>query len=363
MERPGRGRRGPSVVTVTVGGVSSGFTLADVERTSGGRQLGRCVDVHEQGGENFQLVASNTGGTVLTPLEVASLGLSTRCAGPLDGDISHASPQVRVGSHVRPGDRIDLSGTHTFAAGGLAGTVHSTIALVLGRQEGSNSCSTCSPPPVPQQRTREVSEAFQVASASGDFRAVAHAPGDSSECQLIDACGLTGTVTVPLPRSRPRTTLEAVGPAKRPYRDFLAALGLDPAGNPRGIEVYGTIGWSGGSLAETIDQDGGVCRDRVPTGGDAIQLTIDRHGLVGTYTPGWSLRTRCPGPFLPQFDPTSLATGRVAASALRHRTFTLRLAGSLATNDEGYSVVSHTGMSFVLRRGRLTQHVAVEPGG
>jgi hypothetical protein len=58
----------------------------------------------------------------------------------------------------------------------------------------------------------------------------------------------------------------------------------------------------------------------------------------------------------------NLATGRVSTAALRHPTFSLRLGGSLAFGDAGYSAVSHSRLSLVLRRGRVTQNVVTEPG-
>jgi hypothetical protein len=210
-----------------------------------------------------------------------------------------------------------------------------------------------------------VSEALRLVSASGGLSAAFRGAGDPFECQLLDSCGLTGTVTAPLGRPRAPAFLTASGPAKRPYRDFLAALGLDPRGNPRGIEVFGDINWSGGAFSAVIDQ-AGRCTETGPTGAGAVTLELKRDRFVASYTADSSMRTRCPGPFFSSEGPSSetqtLATGTVGAATLRPRTFTLRLNGARTFTDDGYSIVSHSRLSLVIRRGRLSQHVSVQPG-
>jgi hypothetical protein len=267
---------------------------------------------------------------------------------------------VSVKRLVRRGARVDLSGTRAFAGDGFAGTVHSTLVLTTGGRSGGGSSSAGIPAPGPKTvPIRTVSEPLKVVSTSGQLSAAVRGTSDPYECRLLDSCGLTGTLTAALAPAHPQASLVAYGSAKRPYRDFLAALGVDSKGNPRGISFYGSIAWAGGSFAETIDQ-GGRCSDTGPIVGAFISFARVRSGLLAAFQTPASLRTHCPGPFFSEGGQT-LASGSIGLNDLRHRTFTLRLGGASSFTDQGYSIVSHTRLSFVLRRGRVSQQGGTAP--
>ena len=327
-------------------GLGQALTVAHVERDGSGF----CADVRRLD----QSLAMNIrpGVATLSLLQPDGDVLATRCAGPLDGDLAGTVPRVTtpVRSLLRGRTRFNLRGKQSFASHGLAGTVTSTIVLRLGRPQRQPP-SSIFPPGIRTQKVRTVSEQLQAGAARGSLAALVGGTADATECELLDSCGLAGTLTLAPSFDHLSGSLHAVGPAKRPYRDFLAALGRGP-GNPRGIEVFGEIGWSqGGTVAEALTQ-AGTCTDSAVLGGGAVILQPHGSGLVADYAPITAPRTRCPGPIVAPGE--TLATGALARADLRRRTLKLSLSGGPAFQDDGYHATVSGRFAFSFRRGPLT---------
>jgi hypothetical protein len=99
-----------------------------------GQPLGTCVDGSSK---QYSLSLPVRGGRILVRvLGGGSSLLSTRCAGPLDSDIASVLParSVPIPAAPRAHLAVDLSTVRSFAAGGLAGTVRSTLVLGFGHR-------------------------------------------------------------------------------------------------------------------------------------------------------------------------------------------------------------------------------------
>lgn len=183
------------------------------------------------------------------------------------------------------------------------------------------------------------------------------------ECAVLDSCAATGAVTL-TPRPFQATgQLVAYGPARRPYRDFLAALGLRRAGQRRGIAVSGSVYWQDrGAITEAFNQ-GFDCRDSGRLMAGDVQLAVGDGRLLASYsgqTPGADvLRTHCPGP---QAGNAILATGRLPFDALARHTVTIALTTGSTGTDDGYSTRTVPRLVLTLKRGRVTQQILSQPG-
>jgi hypothetical protein len=147
--------------------------------------------------------------------------------------------------------------------------------------------------------------------------------------------------------------LTAIGFATRPYRDYLAALGVAKGGDPKGISVVGVVyGTAASMVRATIHQPEHTCRGSGPAQGGELVLTV-RRGLLraGGLSLG-SLRTRCPGPFAPTYG--ALVTGKAARSTYSRRAFELRLRGR-SFRDAGYTADVSGQILVRFTRGRITQ--------
>ena len=268
--------------------------------------------------------------------------LSTRCAGPLDADVSRALPvsSLPVGAAIAGHRRIDLSGGGSFAAAGFAGTVRSTVAVSLGTAHTVGRGSG-SPPPGQVPQIRVVTVPLTLTSVAGTIRASVLGALNPDACLLLDSCGLAGTTSL---RPRPPASqgeLVAYGPARRPYLDYLAALGLSRRGNPRGIAVQGSVAWNrGGSIATDIRQSG-ECRDSGPLSTGVVALQPEGKVLDAYYGLGYSGfgRLRCPGPELGlgSGPNSSLISGSVGIGTLADRRFSISLGAGSSLSDDGYT--------------------------
>ncbi len=155
-----------------------------------------------------------------------------------------------------------------------------------------------------------------------------------------------------------QSQLSAIGPSRRPYRDFLAALGQGRTGNPHGIEVLRDFSWhdSGQTTAE-VDH-GGACRDSVRLTASALQLGISRRRSTVRYAPTASsfdpLRARCPGPILGSH---ALAVGHASSSVLGRRRLILPIRTGFGFHDRAYQVRTASNLSVTLQRTRISQSV------
>ncbi|MBV8431574.1 MAG: hypothetical protein JO244_10450, partial [Solirubrobacterales bacterium] len=275
---------------------------------------------------------------------------STRCAGPLDSDLAGRGPQFRLslGQLLRGRRTIPLSGTWSFAAGGFAGTIDSNLTLALGRPSVQRTSSRF---PGAFQRDRQVTETLTLVRGTGSLSLALG--GDPSTCEFLDSCGIQGSLNGSFAPQGATASLFVLGSARRPYVDFLAALGLSRRGNPRGLEVAGTLDWlSGGTLTAQLEQ-GAACTSTAPLNGGLVVFGSGGRGVSASYSPSGSPRTRCPGPEIEQFQP--LASGSIPRAMLGRSSFSLHLSGSGPLTDDGYTINQHTSLTLTLKRGRLHQ--------
>ncbi len=338
------------------GGAGTTFTGARVTRAGGGV----CSDARQP---NAALTGTITGNQVAIGLIQPRGGLlSTRCAGPLDADLAGAGPEIRLTlGQLRRGRRaVPLSGTWSFAAGGFAGTVESNLTMALGKPVAQpSSASPHFPGGIKTQRDREVTETLTLVRGAGNLSLALN--GDPSACQFLDSCGIQGTLNGAFSPTGGTASLFVLGPATRPYADFLAALGLSRRGNPRGLHVDGTVAWQDSGTVMAQVARGVSCASSAPLPGGVVILGTTGRGLGATYSPAGSPRTRCPGPELAQFQ--TLASGSVGVAALGKPTFTLRLSGSGPLGDDGYTISQRTSLTLTLKRGHVHEQTLLTPAG
>jgi hypothetical protein len=151
--------------------------------------------------------------------------------------------------------------------------------------------------------------------------------------------------------------LSVTGPAKDPYQEFLATLGLR-SGRRLGVGLGG-LGWNDPSQAAVaLTQDGNRCTGTAPLQSGSVELVLTARRLVASYGVDGPLRGGCPGPYL---SGQPLAVGSVPLRELAHRTFRLHLHAAGAISDDGYRVQLRGGLTLKLRRGRITQLVQLLP--
>ena len=285
--------------------------------------------------------------------------LQTRCAGPLDGDLASVSPAVTIslGRLMHGRTSLNFSGTRAFAVHGFAGTISSTLVVALGRPSVQPASSGADfPPGISTQRTRIVTERLDPVRVAGGLSAAVRGASDPVECALLDTCGLSGTLTL-IPQAREVTgNVLAMGPADRPYRDFLTAMGLARGGRSRGITVAVYVNVNG-DVRAAISQAGASCVDTGATGGISAVVEPSGPSPGAGFGPSW--RTRCPGPLLA--DKTTGVAASLPAGALTHRRFTIRLRSNGSLTDDGYFITPQGAISVLVRRGRVRSQVTTFP--
>jgi hypothetical protein len=339
------------------------LSATTVHRSSGANAPATCAD--EQVAPTFVDAAAHSGTDTFTLLGELS---PTRCAGPLPSDVAGLAPRVTVATRALEagGVRLDFRTQRSFATHGFAGTLTSTVVVTLGRPQREPPG-----PPGPQfstTRQRTVTERLQLTRLTGSLSASVAGTSNPDICVLLDSCGLAGTLTLTPQVSQPDAFLFAVGPAKRPYRDFLAALGLRSGGRSAGISVGGLVTWTDrGTVTESLRAPAS-CSDSGLLGGGSVSFGVTGGTLQAGYQPlptsiflGQPLRTRCPGPIIS--GGFELATGGIPRARLRRRTFTIELHGSGVPEDEGAQVIPSGTITLHLRRGRIQQTVETVPAG
>ncbi len=294
---------------------------AAVLRTLPGGQTMACSDVGNQSDGVFGSVPVRRGRLQLTPS--TGLVFGSRCAGPLNGDLTTRLPSMSVSVSRAEAGRtvIDLRHRVTFHAHGFSGTVRSTMTLSLGvptdvTKQVHSAAAT--------RRLRTISVTYRVQSLRGAAVSALRTSSDPGSCGPLDACGLTGTLALTPGRARGGSlNLVAFVPATRPKRDLLAAVGLSSTGNPSGIQVLGSGSVRfGGALTESVSQGLG-CQDSTRVRGAELNLDPGPAGLPSRWrrrprTAIDPLRTRCPGPDLGQ-NALAGATLAPQRSARAHR--------------------------------------------
>jgi len=284
--------------------------------------------------------------------------LGTRCAGPFDGDLGTALPAASFALQaVRNGHvRLDLSGTHPFASRDFAGKVSADLVLSLGHARTGPPAGSV---PGRGQRIRDVIDTYRVQRLRGQVSAGVTGSSDPGVCGRLDACGVRGTIHVATRAgSRGRLFVDATGPAHRPVRDFLTALGRGRGGDRSGISV------NGGGEASVLGRvtahllTPGRCRDTDAVTTVALQLRV-RGGRMQVALSGAGglsgdlLRTRCPGPAL---GSRRLAVGSVPLTAFGRPTVTVTLRGARFAAGP-YRVTDVGTFTLTLRRAGQSVHI------
>jgi hypothetical protein len=302
--------------------------------------------------------------------------LRTRCAGPMARDVSALLPAHLIGQHalLEGGRTLDFSADRSFAAHGLAGTVHSTVAMrVLGGERPVNDGSGRLPVPTHIVRHRAIDVTYRVERVSGRVVTAVQGLADPDLCGPLDTCGLMGSVSMSTTASSGEAHLNAVASIRHSRRDLRRAVGLSPGPRPRGASVFGVAFWQDqqGVVTSDLSRAGAPdCSDSVSLSGPG-SLVFDFSGrrVFAYYGSGADalggggdpLRTRCPGPGLA--DAASggpLASAAVPVRAFAHRRLTLRLTGGRAYRSDGYSGRTRPDVTIVLRRTHVRQYVQVE---
>ncbi len=353
-------RRLRHIVLFSLGaGAGPGYNpSARVQRSLPGEPATTCADAPGSVLGGLANAVTHGRSVTIRLLEPGGSFLQTRCAGPLDGDLAAASPAVTIpiARLLRGRMSLALGGMRTFSVHGFSGTVSSTLTMKLDKPRSESSSATPSPGGKPH-RVRVVTEHLSLARISGELGAAVRGTSNPVVCAVLDTCGLTGTLSF---RSVPHDAsaeVVAFGSARRPYRDFLTALGLSRSGRAHGIMVS-LQAVSSGDVRTSVSQPGGTCTDTATTGGVSFS-SGSGSGASGGFFGTW--RTRCPGPIL---GLGALALrGSFDRAALGHTQFTIGLRSTGSFADDGYAVTPHGRLSILLRRGRITQQVVSEPTG
>jgi hypothetical protein len=170
-------------------GAEGGTTVAQVTRTAPDGTRRRCTDARAE-----RFGALSTGPSRTLVLDLPSEGsLRTRCGGPTAADLGTAGLRLAA-STVAPGSRtVDLSAEGTFSAGGLSGTVRSTVAL---RLEDLRRRSVPRSRPRPRRGGRPTAVRLAVERVEGSVAVDLAVPGAGADCEALDLCGLTGSQAV-----------------------------------------------------------------------------------------------------------------------------------------------------------------------
>jgi uncharacterized protein (DUF2141 family) len=303
--------------------------------------------------------------------------LRTRCAGPMTSDVSALLPGHLIGQHaLLEGHRtLDFSADRSFAAHGLAGTVHSTVAMrVLGGErvlnDGSGGFRGL---PTHVVRRRAIDVTYQVERVSGRVVTGVRGLADPDLCGPLDACGLMGSVTVSTSAASGEAHVNATASIRHSRRDLRRAVGLSPGPRPRGVSAFG-FGLSQdaqGTVTSDLSRDGApACSDSEPLMGPSTLLfdfsgqRVSAHYGAGSDASGSlgdPLRTRCPGPGLADVAPTgALASADVPLRTFAQRRVTLRLTRGRAYASDGYSGSTRPDVTVVLRRTHVREYVQTE---
>ena len=354
------------------------FTFSRVIRTpAGGGPAGRCADAGG-GDSDFFALGAHRGSTLVFGVLGAggfgvqpSSGLRTRCAGPTAADVSGLLPtRVISETDLRSGPhKLGFLADRDFAAGGLAGTLHSTLVLHLGRGTRQNQDSGQSTGPTVKRRRRTLEVSYRLDRVSGQVVTGVNGLADPDLCGPLDACGLMGSVTVAPSASSGEAYVVADASARHPWSDLRRAVGLSPGRPPRGVSTFGFVNWTqdAGAVTSDLSRDGArACADSVPlAAGGSVLLAFSRGGVRLSYggvdlAAADLLATRCPGPLITDAaGGGALATGRVPLRTFGARRVTLRLNGGGTYRADGYQGTTRPDLTVAMQRTRVRRHLQV----
>jgi hypothetical protein len=350
-------RLGAKVQTAATLALPLAVTGSQVSRSTASGQAARCAD--EQQPTAISLLQPKQGIVTLSLIQSDGSLLATRCAGPLDADVAAAAPHASLPLSLLMKGRtsFDLTGSTTFAGGGFAGTVNSTVRVTLGAPRSPLGRSLL-PRHIKYKRIRFVSEQLSAGLLSSTVHGNVIGVADPEVCSLVDSCGATGTITPIGGPQHVKAQLLAIGAATVPYRRFVDAL---HGQRVHGVAIEGQVQWTGGLLGATLTMPGVSCTDSATIDGGSLNLVIGHAAIFTSYAPAGSLRTHCPGPYID--EQARLAAGRAPRAVLGHRSFSLTLRGTGPLSDDGYVVNWGGTIRITLRRGRITQHTLRLPNG
>jgi hypothetical protein len=366
-----QGRRGGRLFSAlnvfSFGGGGSIGTLAILERRAADGTEHQCIDAR---GSSYETLPVDIVGRRTLRFGLRSSArsyppsppLPTRCGGPLPADWLAGLPTRDVGLRalLRGPAKIDLSGSSDFAAAGLAGTAVSTIEISVGEMRARRARVRRPRPQRPDRRrppVRTVQVEYRVAEVSGS--APVEVQSDPRTCAPLDACGLTGSVTVTPGPAEGEAYLYAFG--RMPKADLRRALGLAPGPRPRGVRIYGYLELEkgAGSVVAALERDGApACRDTAPFRRHTLGLQVRDGRVTATFGAGEQfgfdlLGTRCPGPLSSELGRRgNLATGSVPLSAFSRERLTLALDQGTSRTTTGFQVRSRPDLKIELERER-----------
>jgi hypothetical protein len=301
--------------------------------------------------------------------------LSTRCFGPREIDVAPVLPVRRLDrAALRRGQTtIDLSAEGSFTGRGVAGSVRSSIALVLGRPEVDSSRDEVrlgegSHRGRPRYRTTIAT--YRIERVAGRLVAGFRGSGEPALCSSLDSCGASGTVSASPAASSGDALFRASGPVRRSRRQLEAALGLIRGRRAGRIDASGYALWNDrGRVAESfVNGDGQACTDDGPLGSGSLSFEITGRRAVASYVAGGfftgdPFRTRCPGP---TFNDVTAGgepvIGSVPLSAFRKRRVRMSLARADSFETDAYTGQFEPALELVMRRVGVETRVSTEPG-
>ncbi len=349
----GRRRRVEVTVSLVEGRLGPDVgTSAQVRRaTADGSRV--CAD-HQP--DLAALSASSAGGTVSLGLGDADDLLATRCAGPLSADVAAVLPRIRLTrAELRRGRRtLDLRGERRFAAGGLAGTVRSTLRVALGRPARDREGDVTAREGV----TRSLEVAYRVTAVGGEVvRELAGDP-DPLACAAFDTCGLTGTLALTPDAAGGSLSFTATthAPGRTSAADLRAAL----AGRgrvPAGTQVFASGALDAAVTATAAVRPGGTgagadCTDRRT--GRWIPSVSGGRSAQGAFalalSPLGALRSRCPEPVAALDERPSAVTTTIARGAVGDRRLVLRFRRPATETQPGFRTTTRPDLTITLDR-------------
>jgi hypothetical protein len=337
-------------------GISAGLATANVQLSESAlaAPTSNCLDATATG--NSFMLPVRHGRVAFTLVGASPSLLSTRCAGPLDSDVTPEipAPTLPLSAVLRGRRAVSFAASHGFASHGFAGTVESTLTVSLGRP-GRTSVTATRDHSLP---FRQIQVLYR-ATLSGSI--VEHIAGsaDPAICTPLGSCGISGTVTLAPHGTDVPASINAVASARTPLRNLLTAVGVSTGGQTKGIVTTGVVTWDGGLATASLDQASGTCNDSAPLEQGNLLLIGGNGRFEAQFEPGAydtsTGRTRCPGPA--DTGAPFLAAGAVPAKRLDHRTIKLSLTKGSRFDDYGYTV--HTVPHLVLTLTRV--RVRTEP--
>jgi hypothetical protein len=292
--------------------------------------------------------------------------LRTHCAGPMAADVAELLPARIISERqlLRRGRTLDFSTDRSFSAHGLAGTVRSTVRMkLMGGDRVPNTDSSNPPRGTRQIRRRTVEVGYRVERVSGTILASVHGLPDPDQCGPLDACGLSGSLTISHSASSGTAFLYANASARHSRGDLLHALGLVRGRRSSGIDRGGSVYWGRdrGTVSSELSRDGTpACADSgpLPQGAGSLELSysgsrVTAAYLVDPYGGSELLRIRCPGPGSADTAGPIASSASFPRSVFRHRRVTLRLRRGTRFTGVGYGGRTSPDVTIVLRRTRI----------